>query len=205
MGFPERVLDDDEELLLHCHPHWRRLFVPVLALLCASAVAGLLGGLVWRTVPADNRRLVAELAVFLVWAAVGLWATIRPWIRWATMHFAVTDRRVMFRRGLVRRVRQDIPLRRISSVEYRQSLLDRVFRCGALSIEWSNEDPLEFADIPRIVAVHSLLCRESPAGWAYGDREWDSAGGDTPGWEEPVGYSRVDLAAGRRGRPRRHR
>ena len=39
MGYPENVLADDEQVVLHRHPHWKRLIWPVLVLLVASAVA----------------------------------------------------------------------------------------------------------------------------------------------------------------------
>ncbi|GAA4398640.1 PH domain-containing protein [Tsukamurella soli] len=208
MGFPESSLVDGEELLLHTHPHVKRLVVPVLALLFASAAAGVLGGIVWRSVESDNARVVAEAAVLVVWVIVVVWATLRPWIAWGSTHFAVTDRRVVFRRGVVRRAGIDIPLRRINSVEYRQGLLDRVLRCGVLRIESASEDPLEFDDIPRISAVHGLLYREGMSGGrdrdddAYDRVEYDPGFGE--GGYDP-GFGEGGYGEGARGRRRRRR
>src|SRR3712207_8499637 len=48
--------------------------------------------------------------------------TVFPVLRWRTTHFVVTDRRVLVREGVLTRQGMDIPLRRISSVQIRQSL-----------------------------------------------------------------------------------
>ena len=39
MGYPENVLAVDEQVVLHRHPHWKRLISPVLVLMVASGVA----------------------------------------------------------------------------------------------------------------------------------------------------------------------
>ena len=83
-----------------------------------------------------------------------------PFLTWWTTHFVITDRRVMFRHGLLTRTGIDIPLARINSVEFRHGLMDRMLRTGTLIIESASQDPLEFYDIPRVEQVHSLLYHE---------------------------------------------
>ena len=39
MGYPENVLAEDEQVVLHRHPHWKRLIGPVLVVPVPSAVA----------------------------------------------------------------------------------------------------------------------------------------------------------------------
>ena len=39
MGYPDNVLADDEQVVLHRHPHWKRLIGPVLILLVRTALA----------------------------------------------------------------------------------------------------------------------------------------------------------------------
>ena len=46
MGYPDNVLADDERVVLHRHPHWKRLIPAVLALLGATALAGFAAGVV---------------------------------------------------------------------------------------------------------------------------------------------------------------
>jgi uncharacterized membrane protein YdbT with pleckstrin-like domain len=79
---------------------------------------------------------------------------------WLTTHFVITDRRVMFRHGVLSRSGIDIPLARINSVEFRHRLIDRILRTGTLVVESASQDPLEFYDIPRVEQVHALLYHE---------------------------------------------
>ncbi|MBI3213486.1 MAG: PH domain-containing protein [Mycobacterium sp.] len=160
MGYPENVLATDEQVVLHRHPHWKRLIGPVLVLLLASTAASFGAAVVNQT----NWEQTAKNVVFAVIAAIWLilvgWLTLWPFLNWWTTHFVITDRRVMFRHGLISRSGIDIPLARINSVEFRHGLLDRVLRTGTLIIESASQDPLEFYAIPRVEQVHSLLYHE---------------------------------------------
>ena len=160
MGYPENVLARDEQVVLHRHPHWKRLIGPVVVLLLTSAaatfVAGYVNTLNWDT----TAKNVIFLVIGAIWLIVVGWLTVWPFLNWTTTHFVITDRRVMFRHGLLTRSGIDIHLARINSVEFRHGLLDRMLRTGTLIIESAAQDPLEFHDIPRVEQVHSLLYHE---------------------------------------------
>ena len=100
------------------------------------------------------------VVIAALWLLAVGWLTLRPFLAWLTVHFVITDRRVMYRHGLFTRAGIDIPLARINSVEFRHSLPDRMVRTGTLIIESAAQDPLEFDDIPRVEQVHALLYRE---------------------------------------------
>lgn len=157
MGFPAKALIDDERILLHTRPHASRMIVPVLALFAACAAAGVALGLLSRAHLDGALPDWLLLAIVVVWIAVVGWWTARPWAVWRATHLVVTDLRIMFRSGIVRRRGIDIPLRRINSVQYHQRLLDRMLRSGVLTVESAGEDPLDFPDVPRIAATHALL------------------------------------------------
>lgn len=160
MGYPENVLARDENVVLHRHPHWKRLIGPVLVLLLASALSAFAAGWVNQTDWDDNAKRIIFGVVAALWLVLVGWLTIWPFLTWWTTHFVITDRRVMFRHGLLTRSGIDIPLARINSVEFKHGVLDRVLRTGTLIIESASQDPLEFYDIPRVEQVHSLLYHE---------------------------------------------
>jgi len=160
VGYPDNVLAADEEVVLHRHPHWKRLIGPVLVLLLTTAVAAFGAAVVSRTGWDPRARQVVSAVLAGVWLLLIGWLTARPFLAWLTTHFVITDRRVMYRHGVLARAGIDIPLARISSVEYRHGLLDRMVRTGTLVIESASQDPLEFSDIPRVEQVHSLLYHE---------------------------------------------
>ena len=160
MGYPDNLLATDEVVVLHRHPHWKRLVLPVLALLVATALASFAAAVVSRTDWDATVRTVLWAVIAALWLLAVGWLTLRPFLAWLTVHFVITDRRVMYRHGLFTRAGIDIPLARINSVEFRHSLPDRMVRTGTLIIESAAQDPLEFDDIPRVEQVHALLYRE---------------------------------------------
>ncbi|MFY1621058.1 PH domain-containing protein [Micromonospora sp. WMMD736] len=160
MGYPDKVLAADEQVVLHRHPHWKRLIWPVLVLLAASAVAAFVAGYVNQLAWDPTATMVVQLVIAAIWLVIIGWLTLWPFLSWWTTHFVITDRRVMFRRGLLTRAGIDIPLARINSVEFQHGLVDRMLRTGTLIIESASQDPLEFYDVPRVEQVHSLLYHE---------------------------------------------
>jgi uncharacterized membrane protein YdbT with pleckstrin-like domain len=160
MGYPEKVLAAGEHVVLHRHPHWKRLIGPILILLVVTAIAAFGAGYVNSTNWDQTARNVVMIVIGVVWLVIIGWLTVWPFLNWWTTHFVITDRRVMFRHGLLTRSGIDIPLARINSVEFRHGVVDRVLRTGTLIIESASHDPLEFMDIPQVEQVHSLLYHE---------------------------------------------
>ncbi len=160
MGYPDNVLAQGEEVVLHRHPHWKCLIGPVLVLLVATALAAFAAALVSKAGWDPTATKVVSGVIAAIWLVVIGWFTVRPFLAWRATHFVITDRRVMYRHGLFTRSGIDIPLARINSVEFRHGLLDRMARTGTLIIESASQDPLEFNDIPQVEQVHSLLYHE---------------------------------------------
>jgi uncharacterized membrane protein YdbT with pleckstrin-like domain len=160
MGYPENMLAADEQVVLHRHPHWKRLVGPILVLLITTTLATFVAGLVNNTSWDPTAKKVLFGVIAAIWLILIGWLTLWRFLNWLTTHFVITDRRVMFRHGLLTRSGIDIPLARINSVEFRHRLLDRMVGTGTLIIESASQDPLEFHDIPRVERVHSLLYHE---------------------------------------------
>lgn len=160
MGYPDNVLASDEQVVLHRHPHWKKLIGPTLTLLIASAVGAFAAGWVNATGWDASAKNVLFIVIGAIWLVVVGWLTLWPFLTWLTTHFVITDRRVMFRYGVLTRAGIDIPLARINSVEFRHNLIDRILRTGTLIIESAAQDPLAFEDIPRVERVHALLYHE---------------------------------------------
>lgn len=157
MSFPEDTLGRDEQLLLHRHPHWKMLFFPAVEFVVASALAGFLIGLAADRIDDANIALGVVVAIVIVWALFVLARCVSKLIRWKTTHFVITDRRVLTRTGLFNHVGSVIPVGRISNVQFRNTLWDRMFGTGTLIIESSSQEPLELDDIPQIRSVHARL------------------------------------------------
>lgn len=160
MGYPDNVLADGEQVVLHRHPHWKRLVGPVSVLLAATALASFVAGIVNATDWDQTAKNVIFAVIWAIWLVVVGWLALWPYLRWLTTHFVVTDRRVMFRHGVLRRSGIDVLLARIVHVEFQRGIADRILRTGTLVIESASQDPLEFYDIPLVEQVHALLSQE---------------------------------------------
>ncbi|QII06812.1 PH domain-containing protein [Rhodococcoides fascians A25f] len=159
MGYPQDALADEEELLLHHHPHWKMLILPSVTFVLVTGVAGVALGVASARLQSTASH-VAMIAAAVVWAAIVGWRCLVPLISWKCTHFIVTDRRVLIRQGVLTHSGIDIPMSRISNVQFRHGLLDRMLGTGTLIIASASDDPLEFDDIPHVQRVHSLLYQQ---------------------------------------------
>ena len=160
MGYPEDALAPQEELLLHRHPHWKSLVLPVTILLVATTIAGFLLGTVQARLD-GAAATVSGLAVAALWLGIVGWRCVPPFVGWLTTHFIVTDRRILVRTGVLTHTGIDIPMGRISNVQFRHGLVDRMLRTGTLVVVSAADDPIEFDDIPDVQQVHALLYRQA--------------------------------------------
>ncbi len=157
MGYPEDHLAAEEKLIINARPHWKRLIGSGLLFILGTVLAVWLYS--WLQGSSNDGTMHTVLTILIVvgWLVVAVsWGAV-PFIKWFTTHFVITDRRVMFRSGVITRTGIDIPMARINSVQFRHGLIDRMFKTGTLVIESASDDPLEFDDIPNIEDVHKLL------------------------------------------------
>ena len=126
MPFPKHLLTDDEDLVLDLRPHWWYLAPVGLVLAIVSALG--LGALVqswWSPV---------EWVVLALWlGAVGYFAV--QYMQWTTTNFVVTSERVISRTGVISKEGIEIPLDRINTVFFNQSIFERMIGAGDLGIE----------------------------------------------------------------------
>ncbi len=153
MAFPQRLLNDHEEVVCDLLPHWSTLAKPVAALVGVLAVT-IAGALV-------NHWLGLALAVALV--IVAGWAALRVARRQCT-NFVVTTDRLVYRSGVVAKHGKEIPLERVNDIAFHQTVFERIIGTGDLSIESAGAQSREtFGDIPHPAAVQNEIYRQMEA------------------------------------------
>lgn len=149
---PHKLLNDYESMALDLRPHWWFFAGPVAALTGAIVLALV----ALATLEGDVRRIVGWvlLAVIVVCA---VWLLIR-YITWATITFAVTSHRLIYRSGVLTKKGVEIPLERVNNVNFHQSLFERIIGAGDLLIESAGLDGRQrFADIRHPGRVQNLI------------------------------------------------
>jgi uncharacterized membrane protein YdbT with pleckstrin-like domain len=174
VAYPDDLLSENERIVVHKHPHFKMLVLPLLVL-----VVTLAGG-IWLSMLARDSAPPWDTVWLIVIGAAALillvWLVLAPLVRWRTTHFIVTTDRVIVREGVIKRTGIDIPMSRINSVQFEHGLLDRVFGCGTLLIESASDEPLRFDDIPQVEKVHTHIYREVNDN-PYDDFAYDEDGG----------------------------
>ncbi|WP_298322502.1 PH domain-containing protein [Haloactinopolyspora sp.] len=155
MGFSEKHLSDDEQVIFHLRTHVKALLLPVLVLLLLAVGIGF--GL--RALPADETiGTVGRWAILIVGVVVFVCWVVWPFLTWLTTTYTVTSERLLTRRGIITRTGRDIPLRVINDVAYEMQLNDRILRCGTLVVSAASEQgQVRLNDVPRVQEVQLRL------------------------------------------------
>ncbi|HJU96706.1 MAG TPA: PH domain-containing protein [Jiangellaceae bacterium] len=165
MGFPARLLGDDERVILHMRTHAKALIVPILVLIAMAAAIGF--GI--AVLPESGTGSVGRWGVILVAVAVILRWSLWPFLVWLSTTYTVTSERLITRQGVINRHGRDIPLGRINDVAYHQDVIDRMLRCGSLNVSAASEQgTIVLRDVPRVQDVQlemSELIRQAH-GWS---------------------------------------
>jgi uncharacterized membrane protein YdbT with pleckstrin-like domain len=90
------------------------------------------------------------LGLIAIGALGAIVAWFRAWLRRMTTELAVTDRRVIFKRGLVRRHTVEMNMDKVESVDVDQSVLGRIFNYGDVTVRGTGAsiEPLRLIDDP---------------------------------------------------------
>ena len=141
MGYIEKNLMDGEQIVYEARQHWMIYWKPFLLLLI---------GIGLFAIPTSDMALVMQICMSLVLLVVaGIWAVNI----YGGRKYILTNRRLILKRGLVRRESTDLVLRRCEGVSIAQSIMGRLLGYGTVSVstgEVANEfrlieHPVEFA------------------------------------------------------------
>jgi uncharacterized membrane protein YdbT with pleckstrin-like domain len=131
--FPQKHLNDGEEVVLDLRPHWVYL-APATFFLLVAIVVGILAAV---KVDGDAGTAASIAALVLLVAAVVYF--VYRYVNWVTTMFVLTTDRIITRRGWLSKSGIEIPLERINTVFFNQRIIERLLGAGDLSIESAGE------------------------------------------------------------------
>jgi len=142
MTYINSILEPGEQVRYRATVSWTIYTQAILLTICAlaSLVAGALN---------------AELTHFswfaaIVFAVAAIVAFLPAWFRRWTTEIAVTDRRVILKRGLIRRHTVEMNMQKVESVDVDQTLIGRLFNYGNVTIRGTGStfEKLSWIDSP---------------------------------------------------------
>jgi uncharacterized membrane protein YdbT with pleckstrin-like domain len=159
MAFDKRLLHDHEDLVLDLRPHWWYMAKPAAALVGAIV----LGALVVTSAGDEGYWDVLRIAVAALVVFCLLWFVLR-YAKWVTTNFVVTTDRLVYRVGVVAKSGIEIPLERVNTVFFNQSVFERMLGAGDLSIESGGETGKQsFSDIRKPSLVQNEIYKQMEA------------------------------------------
>jgi uncharacterized membrane protein YdbT with pleckstrin-like domain len=152
VAFPRRLLNDEEDIALDLHPHWW-FFAPQLTALIGSIALGVV------VLAAGMHEILQGAAGILVFVCL-IWFGVRYAV-WSTTNFVVTTDRLIYRHGVISKHGIEIPLERVNTVFFSQSLFERILRSGDLVIESAGEMGRQsFSNVRKPSAVQNEIYRQ---------------------------------------------
>jgi uncharacterized membrane protein YdbT with pleckstrin-like domain len=130
MGYVQDVLQPGEQVRRISSIHWIAYW-PGVAVLLLAVVA------YWLS----ETRLLQGIWRYAAYAlaGIGVILLIQQWLRWWVTEIAVTDRRVIYKKGLIRRHTNEMNMDKVESVQIDQSVLGRLLDYGDVTILGTGE------------------------------------------------------------------
>ncbi|HWG04941.1 MAG TPA: PH domain-containing protein [Beijerinckiaceae bacterium] len=149
MSYVNSVLQPGEHLQARSTLHWliydRAIVTFLIAIGCFIA-----------------SRFVDPYGEYLLWIA-GLFAAITilffipAWLRRLSTEIAVTDRRIIYKRGLIQRHTIEINMDKVESVDVDQSILGRLFDYGTITVRGTGEGIEPLRNISTPIALRNAV------------------------------------------------
>ena len=163
MGYVDAHLLPGEAVTYRARRHWLIFAWPALFVL-----VGLLGLVLFGALDAwPDGRWIVPLAAFALAAVFG----VKPTVEYFTSEFAVTNKRVVTKVGLVERDSQETLLSKIETIGVDQTLMGRLFGYGTVTIVGTGGSREPFALIARPLEFRRQVQTQIVAAEERGGRE----------------------------------
>jgi uncharacterized membrane protein YdbT with pleckstrin-like domain len=147
MSYVNSVLQPGETIRFATDIHWK-VYIPGFLLLLVAIAVYVAGSYL----SAGEAAFVVKILAGLVFLAAAVWLFI-GWFKRLTTEVAVTNKRIIYKRGFISRYTIEMHLDKVESVDVDQSILGRIFGYGDIIIRGVGasleplrniESPIEF-------------------------------------------------------------
>ena len=160
-GYINKQLTPDEHVLYRGHISW----VPLLLRMAPiTVIAAAVGGFVWGL----TSNFWLGILVFLVLILIGLLSQRKLIHKAISTDIAVTNRRFTSKENIIKVNNKESSLSRIDDTQLRaDSVLQRIFNYGDISIQTLGGEPYDFKDVARPTLLKEAIntAKDEYAGW----------------------------------------
>lgn len=159
MGYPQKLLGDEEQVQFELRPAWKTLIWPAVWLLVIIGLFSFLLGKINSWFDGATGDIMTWVLIVVGLIALGI-LVVRPFLFWWTTQYVFTNRRIIIRTGIVARKGRDMPLSKVNDVSFDHSVWERMLNCGTLMIESAAENgQLVIENIPDVESVQREIYR----------------------------------------------
>lgn len=128
-GYVESILNSQERVIAKAYISWWSQVIPIILSIVAAIILLVIFAVVAFVIN-ENFILVgyglAAFELFFVFA--------RAYLVIKTTEIALTNQRIIVKKGFIQRDTKEVPLDRVESIELNQTVLGRIFNIGSISI-----------------------------------------------------------------------
>jgi uncharacterized membrane protein YdbT with pleckstrin-like domain len=148
MSYLAKVLQPVEQVVNLGRLHWI-MYLPAIIVVCI--------GLAVLAVPStpDNRVIIYSISGVLV--LIAALSAFRSWFKQFTTEIAVTDRRIIYKTGLVSRHTAEMNMHRVETVAVEQGIIGRMLNYGTVHIRGTGAGIENLTKIAHPLALRSAI------------------------------------------------
>lgn len=153
-----------EQVIVVTRRQPRMLILPVLLFIAVPALGAYAAAWILKGGPAKLVPLITDQWTPWLLAACGLLAawvllsyTLTRVIRWRSIRYILTSRRIVARFGMLRRGDWQVSLAAIRNVGVHQTIIQSVLRSGNISLDTGHAGAMVMADVPEAATFRSFV------------------------------------------------
>jgi uncharacterized membrane protein YdbT with pleckstrin-like domain len=127
MGYVDQSLVTGEKIIIRAKMHWAVFMAPLFLFLLG-----------FIAIPFSQSKDGSALAcLFGLFFLAGIWAGLQVTMIYLTTEFALTNKRIIGKKGWIRRSSLEILLGKVESIGVRQPIMGRILNYGTITLSGS--------------------------------------------------------------------
>jgi membrane protein YdbS with pleckstrin-like domain len=128
MSYIKHILQPDEKVVFVGRLSWIVYHRAIVCFIVALVFVAL-----WSAFSGNSLASLSLLAA-VIFAALGLFSAVHAWFRRWSTEIAVTNKRIIYKRGLITRHTAEMNMDKVATVDVDQSIWGRLFDFGSIRI-----------------------------------------------------------------------